>query len=287
MIKLPEWFKQGIPGKGALNLSQVLSELNIRTVCKEAHCPNSADCFSDKQMTFMILGDTCTRNCAFCAVNKNPEVKFETDLQEPLRISVVVKALGLKYIVVTSVTRDDLADGGAEQFAKTIEIVRSLNKGVLIEVLIPDFMGNFESLKTVLNKKPDVLAHNIETVNRLYKEVRQQGNYRTSLNLLNKAKEINCGIITKSSLMLGLGEKEEEVINTMQDLRGSLCDYLTLGQYLAPSSQHYPVKEFIHPEQFRRYREIGIKMGFKNVFSGPKVRSSYHAKELIMEQGYA
>ena len=230
----------------------------------------------------MILGKSCTRNCNFCNVEKSLNLKLEVDLDEPKRIARAVKVLELKYVVVTSVTRDDLEDGGASQFVKVIESIRSVNKAIKVEVLIPDFQGNAEALKKVVQAGPFVLAHNLETVERLYSTIRPQANYRRSLRLLKKAKELAGGLITKSSLMLGLGEREEEVVAALKDLRAYGCDVVTLGQYLAPSLKHYPVKEFILPEQFRKYSAIGLDLGFKRVLSGPKVRSSYHAEELSL-----
>jgi len=244
----------------------------------------------------MILGNTCTRNCRFCGVNSikksrdnlrlSQEPPLTVDQNEPYRISQIVKIFNLKFVVITSVSRDDLDDGGAAQFAKTIELIRNIDKNIKIEVLIPDFSGNIASLKTVIDAKPSILAHNIETVRRLYKTLRPKANYQTSLDMLKKSKEINPLLITKSSLILGVGEREDEIIYTMEDLRCSQCDILTLGQYLAPSDRHYPVKEFISIEQFQRYRRIGLRLGFKVVLSGPKVRSSYQAEEVLGELEY-
>jgi lipoic acid synthetase len=235
----------------------------------------------------MILGDTCTRDCRFCAVAKSDNSNLELDLQEPKRIAAAVRWLALSYVVITSVTRDDLADGGSGIFAQTIETIRMLDKRIKIEVLIPDFKGSTASLKCVVDAGPDVIAHNIETVSRLYQEVRPKAGYRLSLEVLNKIKEIGGKVITKSSLMLGLGEKEEEVLSVMQELRQSRCDILTLGQYLSPSKGHYPVKEFISKEKFARYREGGLALGFKAVLSGPLVRSSYQAEEVYKGITYA
>jgi len=287
MKKLPVWLNQEIPNEETFRLTAMLQESGVHTVCQEAHCPNVTHCFRNKLATFMILGKACTRNCSFCAVQKTESGSLFVDSQEPRRIAEVVKTLGLNYVVITSVTRDDLDDRGAGQFARAIESIRAVNRDIKIEVLVPDFQGNVSSLMLVLEARPYVLAHNIETVKRLYGEVRPQADYGRSIRVLSKAKEINCAIITKSSLMLGMGETEEEVIGAMQDLRDHHCDYLTLGQYLAPSDKHYPVKEFIHPEQFEEYRDIGIGLGFKAVFAGPKVRSSYHAQDLSRELRYA
>jgi len=317
--RLPIWFKQEIPDATVRGRKQLLSEFNINTVCCQAKCPNLSFCFKNLKFTFMILGNTCTRNCRFCGVNSikksrdnlrlSQEPPLTVDQNEPYRISQIVKIFNLKFVVITSVSRDDLDDGGAAQFAKTIELIRNIDKNinpvrdktpkasdgclrqpisnrVKIEVLIPDFSGNIASLKTVIDAKPSILAHNIETVRRLYKTLRPKANYQTSLDMLKKSKEINPLLITKSSLILGVGEREDEIIYTMEDLRCSQCDILTLGQYLAPSDRHYPVKEFISIEQFQRYRRIGLRLGFKVVLSGPKVRSSYQAEEVLGELEY-
>ncbi|MBI5145344.1 MAG: lipoyl synthase [Candidatus Omnitrophica bacterium] len=303
MIKnrLPFWFRQEIPDASVGRCKQLLSEYGINTVCQLAKCPNLSQCFLSQKMTFLILGETCTRDCRFCTMKK-AEVGADLLGDEPEKIAELVNLLGLRFVVITSVTRDDLADGGAGQFAKTIEAVRKIDNkmhpvrditnltskptvsnGIKVEVLLPDFQGKFSSLKCVLATSPSVAGHNIETVQRLYKEVRPMANYPRSLALLKTMKEINASLITKSSLMLGMGEKEPEVRETMQDLRKAQCDILTLGQYLAPSKQHYPVKEFISPEQFQRYKDIGLSLGFKAVLSGPLVRSSYNAEEIYKE----
>ncbi len=284
--RLPVWFKQDIPDATVRGRMQLFSEFKVNTVCCEARCPNLSFCFKNLKFTFMILGNTCTRNCRFCAVAQSKKDTLSLDENEPHRISQIAKILNLKFVVITSVTRDDLTDGGATQFVKTIELIHSIDKNIKIEVLIPDFSGNIASLKTVIDAKPSILAHNIETVKRLYKTLRPKANYQASLDILNKTKEINPSLATKSSLILGLGETEEEVIYTMEDLRYNQCDILTLGQYLAPSDTHYPVKEFISIEQFQRYRRIGLRLGFRAVLSGPKVRSSYHAEEVLGELEY-
>ena len=234
----------------------------------------------------MILGNICTRNCRFCGVNKSEISGLGIDKDEPKRIGQVVKLLGLSYVVITSVTRDDLLDGGAKQFAKTIELLHDINSEIKIEVLIPDFSGNAAGLKTVIDAGPCVIGHNIETVRRLYKELKPKANYQLSLDILSRIKKVNPFLMIKSSLILGLGETEEEVIDTMEDLINASCDILTLGQYLAPSSKHYPAKEFIGIEKFQRYRDIGTALGFKSVLSGPLVRSSYKADELYKEVAY-
>ena len=285
--KLPSWFRQEIPGTVTLKKMHLLKESRVHTVCQKAKCPNLSFCFKDSKFTFMILGDVCTRNCRFCAVTKAKDNILPVDNDEPRRISSIVKMLGLRYVVITSVTRDDLIDGGASIFAKTIALIHNLNRNIKMEVLIPDFQGKISSLRCLLEASPDVVAHNIETVARLYEVLRPLADYQLSLELLRRIKEINPSMVTKSSLLLGLGEKEEEVISAMEDLRQNQCDILTLGQYLAPSVNHYPVREFIQPEQFRRYREIGLRLGFKAVLSGHLVRSSYQAEKVYRDVVYA
>jgi len=282
-LKLPSWFKQEIPGKEALKIRELVSGSGVHTVCREAACPNIANCFNDHELTFMILGDTCTRACSFCAVKKAGNSGLGLDPDEPRKIAEVAKQLGLKYIVITSVTRDDLVDGGSSVFAEVIGVVKSLDINIKVEVLVPDFKGNSSSIKKVLSAKPDVFGHNIEIVNRLYAELRPEADYTRSLGLLSKAKESDKKVVTKSSLMLGLGENEKEIIRTMEDLRNSNCDILTLGQYLAPSKEHYPVKEFVSVAQFEKYRELGIGLGFKAVLSMPLARSSYKAEKIFQE----
>ncbi|MGA2775526.1 MAG: lipoyl synthase [Candidatus Omnitrophota bacterium] len=281
--KLPVWFKQEIPEQGTLKIRDTLSGFGVRTVCQEAYCPNISGCFSAREAAFMILGDTCTRTCRFCAVRKSNGIGRPLDFGEPSRIANAAKALGIKYVVVTSVARDDLSDGGSSVFAETIKSIKSLDINTGIEVLVPDFSGDLESIKKVLAAKPDVFAHNIETVKRLYSCLRPEADYKRSLELLNKSKELNKNILTKSSIMLGLGETKEEIINAMKDLRNNNCDILTLGQYLAPSSEHYPVREFVNHAQFDEYRSFGVRLGFKTVLSLPLARSSYKAQEVFQE----
>jgi len=281
--KLPSWFKQDIPDQETMNFQSLLGEFGLNTVCQEAHCPNIVYCFKRKKATFMILGSSCTRGCSFCAVPKSREAALTDPGDEGGRLSEAVKELGLKFVVITSVTRDDLSDGGASGFAQAIKAIKNIDKDIKVEVLIPDFEGRVGSLRTVIDALPDVLAHNIETVKCLYPQVRPKSDYQLSLDILSKAKELNPGLITKSSLMLGLGETEAEVIEAMHDLAESGCDVLTLGQYLAPSKEHYPVKEFVNIEKFERLRSIAIATGFKAVLSGPLVRSSYKAEEVFNE----
>jgi len=288
MKSLPAWFKQEIPEPLALSKAKFISGFNVRTVCREAKCPNAGHCFKQNKMTFIILGGVCTRNCRFCAVDKiTDNKKLPLDIDEPRRIAEAVRALNTGYVVITSVTRDDLPDGGASVFAESVKLVRKINKDIKIELLIPDFKGSPVSLGIVLDASADVVAHNIETVKRLYGSLRPMADYRTSLEVIKFTKGNKPDIITKSSLMLGLGETGEEVIEAMKDLRYNKCDVLTLGQYLAPSLEHYPVKEFIDIKEFREYKRIGLGLGFLNVLSGPLVRSSYKAEEVFKEIAYA
>lgn len=275
----PEWLR--IRFRKNEQTEQVISLLNrfsLHTVCQEAMCPNLLECFSKKTATFLILGKHCTRNCTFCNVEKgNPE---PVDPDEPDNLVQAVRELGLKYVVITSVTRDDLEDGGAFQFIKSIQKLHQFSDGLLIEVLIPDFAGDRKALAGVLKAAPNVLNHNIETVPRLYDKVRPKADYKRSLNILKISKDIAPKIITKSGLMVGLGEKEEEVIQVLDDLRKVNCDMLTIGQYLAPSSRHHPIVEYISPKQFELYKKLAYQMGFKGVASAPLVRSSHNAREL-------
>jgi lipoic acid synthetase len=277
---LPSWFKQDIPDLSLMRKMRSFADFGVNTVCAEARCPNVSDCLKRGQVSFMILGKLCTRTCRFCNVTKTGKGSLNIDHSEPGRIAQKVNILGLNYVVVTSVTRDDLVDGGAGQFAKTIEEIRALNNGVKVEVLTPDFQGKLSSLELIVRSSPFVVAHNIETVKRLYRIIRPEADYLRSLELLKNVKLLAPSLLTKSSIMLGLGEAEEEVVSAMRDLRDNGCDIITLGQYLSPSKRHYPVTEFLSLEKFEEYRKIGLTMGFKNVFSGPRVRSSYYAEEL-------
>ncbi len=280
---LPVWLKQEIPDGLTLERARILSESGVHTVCQEARCPNLSYCFRHLQFTFIILGDVCSRKCRFCAVKKSRRENLNLDLEESSRIAKVVEKLGLDYVVITSVTRDDLDDGGARIFAQTIGLIHKINRNIKIEVLIPDFQGWTFSLKCVLDAGPCVVGHNIETVKRLYRILRPEATYELSLSILKKIKELRPQVFTKSSLMLGLGETEAEVMQVLRDLRRNQCDVLTLGQYLAPSPNHYPIKKFIAPEQFQRYRDLGLILGFKSVLSGPVVRSSYKAAEVYQK----
>lgn len=280
MNRLPIWFKQELLNAQTLTMQRALSEFKVNTVCLHAKCPNLTQCFNRQEVTFMILGGTCTRNCRFCAVEKAKGSVLAVDSAEADRVAEAVKSLGLNYVVITSVTRDDLIDGGAGQFFRVISAVYGVNRLIKIEVLIPDFQADFLSLKNVIEANPLVIAHNLETTRCLSKQLRPEADYERSLNVLRIIKDIKPGMITKSSIMLGLGESECDVIESMQDLRSVACDILTLGQYLAPSKKHYPVQEFIKIEQFEKYKEIALNLGFKSVLSAPLARSSYKAEEV-------
>jgi lipoyl synthase len=251
----------------------------LHTVCQEAGCPNVWECFSNQTATFMILGDQCTRNCRFCAVGH--ETVVPPDPKEPAKVAEAAESLGLQYVVITSVTRDDLNDGGADMFAETIKQLRKRISGVQIEVLIPDFQGDADALNRVVSAGPDVLNHNIETVPRRYPSVRPEADYQRSLALLQRVRKQAPFIPTKSGIMLGLGETEKEVLEVLGDLRHVDCRILTLGQYLQPSKDHIPINRFVRPGEFDDWRKTGLAMGFSEVASGPLVRSSYHARELF------
>ncbi len=278
----PEWLKVPIRSGGTLNsVKRLLKELHLNTVCDAANCPNRMECFSSRTATFMVLGDICTRNCRFCNVPTGNARDIESD--EPERVAEAVVQLGLVHVVITSVTRDDLADGGAAHFAATVHAVRNRKPDITIELLIPDLQGSLDSLEKVVESGPDILNHNLETIPRLYPQVRPQADYRQSLEILRVAKQINPELYTKSGLMVGLGESYSEIVTVMDDLRGVGCDFLTIGQYLAPSESHYKVSEFIHPETFKVYMQTGYQKGFVFVAAAPFVRSSYKAAEMISE----
>ncbi|MBA7609064.1 Lipoyl synthase [subsurface metagenome] len=272
----PEWLRLRPLVPSILNeMGMLMRDLKLHTVCESAQCPNRTGCFAEATATFMILGDICTRNCTFCAVKHGkPQAP---DSQEPERIMEAVNKLGLRYVVITSVTRDDLPDGGASQFAQTITAIRSYDSDIKAEVLIPDFRGSLPALQTVIDIHPAVLNHNVETVPRLYPEIRPQAKYQRSLELLKQSKVLNKKILTKSGFMLGLGESRQEVIEVMTDLRQADCDILTIGQYLQPSLRHYKLVKYVPPEEFEEYANIGKQLGFWQVVSGPLVRSSFHA----------
>ena len=274
----PEWLKARVPGgENYSRLKSLIDKSRLHTVCEEARCPNMGECWNSGTATFMILGDVCTRSCGFCAV-KTGRPEF-LDKDEPRRVGEAVEIMKLRHAVITSVNRDELFDGGAQIFADTIREIRSRVPACRIEVLIPDFVGSEQALNIVLDAQPDILNHNTETVPRLYKSVRPQAHYNRSLELLFRAKQK--GFLTKSGLMLGLGETIEEVIDTMSDLREVECDILTLGQYLQPTQSHLPVERYVHPEEFAMLKQRGLEMGFRYIESGPLVRSSYHAAEQV------
>ena len=276
-MRLPEWIRT-TNSPDNHDTKHVLRRYNLSTVCEEARCPNRGECFAKPTATFMILGSRCTRNCGFCSVSSvSPAM---VDEHEPENIAAASVEMKLTYIVITSVTRDDLSDGGAVHFAKTINAVRKENPHVRIEVLTPDFQGNMQSLKTVLDAGPDVFNHNIETIERLYPKVRPAADYRTSLYLLEQAKKISPVIHTKSGFMLGFGETFNEIITLLRDLRKVHCDFVTIGQYLRPTKKNLPVVEYVLPEVFEDVRKKAMDMGFKYVASGPLVRSSKHAEEM-------
>jgi len=280
--KKPEWLKVKLPtGEPYWRLKNLIDEFKLNTVCESAACPNRGECWSRSTATFMILGNVCTRSCGFCNVITGKPT--ELDLDEPYRVAEAVKRLDLKYAVITSVNRDELKDGGASVWAETIRQVRKECPNTSIEVLIPDFMGNWQALETVMEAKPDVLNHNIETVPRLYLTVRPQGKYERSLELISRAKAK--GMLTKSGLMMGLGETDDEVRAVMKDWHAAGCDLVTLGQYMQPTPAHLAVDRYVEPEIFEQLRKEGMAMGFANVFAGPLVRSSYHAAEQTAASG--
>ncbi|MFC2034744.1 lipoyl synthase [Chloroflexota bacterium] len=276
----PKWLRKKVPSQPILKeMELLLDELSLHTVCQSAQCPNIGECFSRQTATFLIMGDVCTRNCTYCAITKGKGSPLNPN--EPYNIARAVGRLNLKHVVITSVTRDDLPSGGAVHFATTIKVIRRYNPLSTIEVLIPDFEGSPDSLKTIIDSSPEVLNHNVETVPRLYSQVRPKANYHRSLNLLRAAKTINQKILTKSGLMLGMGEEHNEVVAAMEDLYAAQCDFLTIGQYLSPSYGHHPVTSYVTPEQFQEYESIGKRMGFRSVTSGPFVRSSFEARETL------
>jgi lipoic acid synthetase len=276
--KKPDWIRVRLPSNPVFFSTKALvSDLKLHTVCEEAQCPNRWECWSQGTATFMIAGDRCTRACGFCAVTTAKPFALEDD--EPQRVAEAVRRMRLKHVVVTAVARDDLKDGGAEHFARTIKAIRELDDAIVVEVLTPDFHGRDENLRTVIEANPHIFNHNLETVERLTPMVRSRAKYRLSLNVLARVKEIAPAMTTKSGIMLGLGEEETEIFQAMDDLRGAGVQVLTMGQYLRPSPQHLPVVEYIRPEVFEQYREIAYRKGFEYVASGPLVRSSYHAAD--------
>jgi lipoyl synthase len=274
----PDWLRVKAPGsEGYLQLKQLMRGNQLHTVCEEAHCPNIGECWHHGTATFMILGEVCTRACGYCAVQHGRPPSL--DLDEPARVADAVAAMNLRYVVITSVDRDDQPDGGAGIFAETIRRIRAVRPACRIEVLIPDFQGKAALLQTVLDAGPDILNHNIETVPRLYRMARPGGRYPRALELLDRARHYAPQIPTKSGLMVGLGEEWDEVVATLADLRDVGCEILTIGQYLSPSASHLPIVRYYHPDQFEMLKSIALTMGFGHVESGPLVRSSYHAHE--------
>ncbi|HEV8399960.1 MAG TPA: lipoyl synthase [Gemmatimonadales bacterium] len=276
----PAWLKVKAPGGPTyVALQRMMRDLKLHTVCEEAHCPNIGECWEHKAATFMILGDVCTRNCAYCAVAHGTPKAL--DLGEPVRLAEAVEQMGLRHVVITSVDRDDLANGGAEIFAACIAEIRRRLPDTSIEILIPDFKGNPAALRIVVDAKPDILNHNLETIERLYRIARPGGRYPRALELLARAKEYDPGLLTKSGIICGLGEEWDELLGSMRDLRSQGVDILTLGQYLRPSDQHLPIARWYTPDEFAELKRFGLGLGFRHVESGPLVRSSYHAWEQV------
>jgi lipoic acid synthetase len=276
--RLPSWFKvEAKTGPDYLDIKQTMERLNLHTICEEARCPNRWECWNARTATFLILGDICTRRCHYCSVETGRQLAV--DHEEPRRVAEAVQALGLRHAVITSVNRDELADGGAAVFAETIRQTRRLSPNCTIEVLIPDFEGSEDALAMVCAEKPEILNHNIETVRRLFPSIRPQGKYQRSIELLGQAKR--CGMTTKSGLILGMGETLDEVREVMRDLRTVKCDIITIGQYLQPKREHLPVARFYDPVEFAKLKDEGFMMGFTHVESGPLVRSSYHAEQQV------
>ena len=271
----PPWLKVRAPAAGTEQVRRTIGQGKLHTVCESAHCPNQGECWGQGTATFLINGDVCTRACLFCAVHGGRVAALDPD--EPARVAEAAREMGLDYVVVTSVTRDDLDDGGAGAFAETIRQLRSRIDGVRVEVLIPDFRGDMEALGIVFNERPDVLAHNVEMVERLYPNVRPQANYRQSLDVIRRAHE--AGLVSKSGLMLGLGETDEEIEKALRDIRATGCEILTIGQYLRPSREHHPILRYVTPEEFDCWGQRGLELGFTTVESAPLVRSSYHAHQ--------
>jgi len=276
----PAWLKVPAPGgPNYLALKHLMRELELHTVCEEAHCPNVGECWEHKAATFMILGDVCTRNCAYCAVAHGTPAPL--DAGEPVRLAEAVRRMALKHVVITSVDRDDLPHGGAQGFAACIAEIRRRTPGTSVEVLIPDFKGSEQALRLVVDAKPDILNHNLETIERLYRLARPGGRYARALELLRRAKQLDPGTLTKSGIICGLGEEWDELLTAMRDVRAQGVDILTLGQYLRPSDQHLPIARYYTPAEFAELRRLGMAMGYRHVEAGPLVRSSYHAWEQV------
>jgi len=276
----PAWLKVPAPGgPNYLALKHLMRDLKLHTVCEEAHCPNIGECWEHRAATFMILGDVCTRNCAYCAVTHGTPGPLDTD--EPARLAAAVEQMDLRHVVITSVDRDDLPNGGAEMFAAAIALIRRRRPGTSVEVLIPDFKGSERALRIVVEAKPDIVNHNLETIERLYRLARPGGRYARALEQLRRAKEMDPGTLTKSGIICGLGEDWDELLVAMRDLRAQDVDILTIGQYLRPSSQHLPIARYYTPDEFAALRRHGLEMGYRHVEAGPLVRSSYHAWEQV------
>ena len=279
--RLPPWIKAKMPGGPKyMELKELMRKKNLHTVCEEAHCPNIGECWERGTATFMILGEICTRACRYCAVTTGKP--NELDTFEPIRVAESVKSMNLSYCVITAVNRDDLSDGGAAIFADCIKRIRETSPHCKVEVLIPDLQGNWDALKLILDQKPDVLNHNIESTREIFPLVRAKGDYDLSLELLAKSKAIDPSIVTKSGIIVGMGENTKQLKSTMQDLREVDCDLLTIGQYLRPSQKHLKTVKYYKPDEFEDLKQIGLNLGFKHVASGPLVRSSYHADEQHM-----
>ena len=280
MRRHPDWLKVKIGGgENFVRVKSLLRSAKLHTICEEAKCPNIAECFNNGTAVFLILGDTCTRNCRYCNVKHGKPLPLNP--KEPRDVGESVKALGLKYVVITSVTRDDLEDGGAIFFHKTVKEIKKLNRNCKVEVLIPDFKGNINSLKIVIESKPDVINHNIEVVEKLFPTIRPEGNYNVSMDVLNNVKKIDGNVLTKSGFMVGLGENKDQIVKTMEDLKSIGVDFLTIGQYLQPTRDHIKITKYYTPKEFEEFKDIALSLGFKHVESGPLVRSSYHAEKAI------
>ena len=278
-VSKPPWLAKKVNLSSCHKIKSILRELSLCSVCEESFCPNISECFHSGVATFMILGDTCTRGCAFCGINKG--MPSLVDFNEPVRVKEAVKKLGLNYVVITSPTRDDLNYEAADLFCRTVEEIKSISSKIRVEILIPDFKGRVDLVEKIATSRAKVISHNVETVPRLYIKVRKGADYRVSLEVLRLIKETNKRVFTKSGLILGLGEKEKEIIQTLEDLRKVNCDFLTLGQYLPPSLSHYPLKEYVHPDKFSHFEKYAQKLGFQGVKSGPYVRSSYMAHTFL------
>lgn len=282
MNKHAYWLRRRAPDPGQIShMKTLLDNLELHSICESAQCPNQGECFAQGTVTFLILGELCTRNCRYCAVKKG--TPLAPDPEEPKNMSEAVRQLNLHHVVVTSVTRDDLGDGGASHFAQVVKAIKSTTPSVAVELLVPDFQGSTEALAEVVASSPDVINHNIETIPRLYPQVRPQADYRRSIELLRNVKSLNSRIVTKSGLMLGLGEDRSEVIQALGDLREVDCDIITVGQYLPPSTSHYRLSRYVTPEEFEELEAIGTALGYRGVASGPFVRSSFNAARLFQE----